>query len=91
MANLAISERCNLTCSYCFAADYLGLRQARSQFMSLAQYDDLLDFLDRSGIDQVRLLGGEPTLHPQFDILIQKARARQKIMPGLKSPPPQQR
>lgn len=80
MTNLAISEVCNLTCPYCFASEYLGLRDTNSRFMTLPQYDELLDFLDRSGIDQVRLLGGEPTLHPHFDTLIQKAQARQKFV-----------
>lgn len=32
----------------------------------MEDFEWLLDFLKRSGENQVRLIGGEPTLHPQF-------------------------
>jgi radical SAM protein with 4Fe4S-binding SPASM domain len=44
--------------------------------MSLQVYERALDFLVRSGIDQTRLLGGEPTLHPQFPHFIDLALER---------------
>jgi len=34
--------------------------------MSLSIFQQCLVFLEQSGIDQVRILGGEPTLHPEF-------------------------
>jgi hypothetical protein len=59
-------------------------------FLRLEDFDARLDLLERSGIDQARLLGGEPTLHPQFPELIDRARSRGKqivvftngLMPG---------
>ena len=37
-----------------------------------------LDFVDRSGVKQIRLLGGEPTLHPEFISLLELALTRNK-------------
>lgn len=41
--------------------------------MDEATFDEALDYLDRSGMNQVRLLGGEPTQHPAFTGFVQKA------------------
>jgi hypothetical protein len=91
MANLVVSSVCNRRCSYCFAVDYLGggtnptsdVALDRS-FLSLAAYEQRLDFLARSGIDEVRLLGGEPTLHPQFPELVRLARASGRGVPAFR-------
>lgn len=76
MANLAISAVCNQDCPYCFTGDHL--RGAGPRFLSLGAFEERLDFLDRSDIDQARLMGGEPTLHPQFPELVARARSRGK-------------
>jgi len=78
MANLTVSAVCNQHCSYCFTSDHLNNSGADRSFLEIGDFDARLDFLDRSGIDQARLLGGEPTLHPQFPQLIERGRARSK-------------
>jgi radical SAM protein with 4Fe4S-binding SPASM domain len=78
MANLTVSAVCNQHCPYCFTSDHLNDGRASRSFLEIGDFDTRLDFLDRSGIDQVRLLGGEPTLHPQFPELVGRARARGK-------------
>lgn len=78
MANLAISAVCNQRCPYCFTIDHLNRSGDEGGFLEISDFDARLDFLDRSGIDQARLLGGEPTLHPQFPALVERARARGK-------------
>jgi MoaA/NifB/PqqE/SkfB family radical SAM enzyme len=78
MANLTVSAICNQHCPYCFTSDHLDGSSAGRSFLEVTDFDARLDFLDRSDIEQVRLLGGEPTLHPQFPALIERARAREK-------------
>jgi radical SAM protein with 4Fe4S-binding SPASM domain len=41
--------------------------------MEISTYQKALDYLLRSGFKQVRLLGGEPTLHPNFISFVQSA------------------
>ena len=78
MANLTVSAVCNQHCPYCFTSDHLNDPGPGRNFLEIGDFDARLDFLDRSGIDHARLLGGEPTLHPQFPELIKRARARNK-------------
>jgi hypothetical protein len=78
VANLSISAVCNQRCPYCFTRDHLADGRDGEDFLRLDDFDARLDFLERSGIDQARFLGGEPTLHPQFPELVARARARDK-------------
>ena len=61
MANLAISAVCNQSCSYCFTVDHLNASGTHRDFLDVGDFDERLSFLERSGINEVRLLGGEPT------------------------------
>jgi hypothetical protein len=63
MANISLTTACNRDCAYCFAG---AQRRSGVSHMSLETFEKALDFLQRSGIDEARLLGGEPTLHPEF-------------------------
>jgi MoaA/NifB/PqqE/SkfB family radical SAM enzyme len=74
VANLAISAVCNQSCPYCFTVDHRNRYGSEQRFMAVQGFEERLDFLKRSGIDQVRLIGGEPTLHPQFIELVERAR-----------------
>jgi radical SAM protein with 4Fe4S-binding SPASM domain len=70
VANLSITSACNRNCIYCFAKAAFNGQASHESHMSLSTFQQSLDFLDRSGINQVRLLGGEPTLHPEFSFMI---------------------
>lgn len=78
MANLTVTAVCNMRCPYCFATAHMqDIQQSQDEtFISMAAFARQLDFLQRSQIDQVRLIGGEPTLHPQFPELVACARQR---------------
>ena len=80
MANLIISNICDAACGYCFASAYMQSTHPRSGscFMAVDEFKQILDYLDRSGINDVRLLGGEPTLHPNFGLFIELAQQRGK-------------
>jgi MoaA/NifB/PqqE/SkfB family radical SAM enzyme len=89
VANLAISTVCNQNCSYCFTVDHLkrhrGDRATADlpvdrRFLPVRVFEERLDFLTRSNIQEARLLGGEPTLHPQLTDLIDCARASGKVV-----------
>lgn len=74
MTNLVISAVCNQNCAYCFTVDHLG-NGGGERFLPLEALAPRLDFLARSGMEQVRLMGGEPTLHPQFPELVRQIRS----------------
>ncbi len=68
MANILITNHCLRNCSFCFARSRLGQGQKveDATFMSRADLRKVMDFLSSSGERNLRLLGGEPTLHPEF-------------------------
>ncbi len=78
MANLSISMKCNSNCAYCFARTEMGTPRATGPFMPMDLFNRCLDLLDRSKIGQVRLLGGEPTLHPDFTSIVDESLRRGK-------------
>ncbi len=73
MANLILTKQCNQKCSYCFAESYPQSDANSISFISKNSFINYLNYLERSKIDQVRLIGGEPSLHPKFSEYIKVA------------------
>ena len=77
MGNLLLTENCNRRCKYCFAQGKITfndpgeLNRSRS-FLSLDDLETVISFFKRSSLRQVGLLGGEPTLHPDFPFIIDR-------------------
>ena len=69
--NLMVNNYCNLHCPYCFAQEEMHSKKAMN--ITIENYEIFLDFLKKNDMDSVRLIGGEPTLHPDLDKLIQEA------------------
>ena len=69
MPNIAIINFCNLRCQYCFADDMI---QENSKTMSLDDYRKVLDFVARTPMNHVGIIGGEPTLHPDFEDILKE-------------------
>lgn len=62
MANIALLNRCNLMCPYCFADSYTG---KENEDITLDTFLSLLDFVSSEG--NVGIIGGEPLLHNQIN------------------------
>jgi len=67
LANILLTNVCNANCAFCFANE---LTQCAPAYLSISDLQARIDFLRSSGISQIRLIGGEPTLHPQFPEII---------------------
>ena len=68
MANISIVNYCNLKCPYCFANDMIN---NDNYTISLEELNKILDFCKKTG-EFVGIIGGEPTLHPQFNEILNK-------------------
>ena len=61
-----ITRMCNLKCDYCFIKADKNLSHVPTQdIMKIANY------MGKHGLIEVRLTGGEPTIHPDFFAIIQ--------------------
>jgi radical SAM protein with 4Fe4S-binding SPASM domain len=61
-----VTSRCNLRCVHCFASrEDVGTRD-----LSLHELESLFNQLERMGVMEVRLTGGEPLLHPAIQSLL---------------------
>ena len=72
MANIAVINYCNLSCPYCFADEFLT--EDKKQIMTMEQLEKILEFIGRTTVHRVGLIGGEPTIHPQFSQILERVR-----------------
>lgn len=69
---LFLTERCNLACAHC----YVNATPSRGSDMNLETAQSALDLFGRLDIFDLRLTGGEPTIHPHFGSIIELAAHR---------------
>lgn len=62
--NLMLNTYCNFHCPYCFAQS--EMKNNKIQNISKENFKKFLDFCKNSDEKDVRIIGGEPTLHPNF-------------------------
>jgi len=60
---------CNFNCPYCFASE---IRSEEKVWITEEQFNEILNFHKVSNQREVRLIGGEPTLHPEFTKLLNR-------------------
>ena len=67
MPNLMLTNWCNYKCPYCFGVDYMAPKIAKKN-MSNDTFSNILSWLSATPqIRSIHLMGGEPTLHPDFE------------------------
>jgi len=66
---LELTRRCNLNCVYC----YNKSTQKYLQELNVEQIYNLLSELSKSGTFEIRLTGGEPSLHKNFEEIVNYA------------------
>jgi MoaA/NifB/PqqE/SkfB family radical SAM enzyme len=66
-----ITRNCNLRCDYCYIKADRGLPSVPT-----GPILELADFLGEHGLVEVRLTGGEPTLHPDFFAILHRFQER---------------
>ena len=76
MANIMLTYRCNLRCPYCFANEFVG---KESTDITIENFLKAVTFITTSGEDRVGLIGGEPTLHPGFPVIMDLLIANPKV------------
>jgi MoaA/NifB/PqqE/SkfB family radical SAM enzyme len=59
---LFTTTKCNLSCKHC----YVEANPYSGEHMSDTVFHAALDFIKKAKIKEVRLTGGEPTIHPKF-------------------------
>jgi len=78
MPNLLLTEKCIRACPYCFAKEYL--KESKDNILSWENLIYVADLLEASNEKHLSLLGGEPTLHPDFvDFVLYLIERRVKV------------
>lgn len=67
--NTALTNVCNFNCPYCFASE---IRSEDKSWITEEQFNEILNFHKVSNQREVRFIGGEPTLHPEFTKLLNR-------------------
>jgi MoaA/NifB/PqqE/SkfB family radical SAM enzyme len=65
--DLYITSQCSRRCTYCFLSDtYLNSRKR----LSISSIESILNWADQGSVEEITLLGGEPSLHPNFEAIV---------------------
>jgi len=67
--NILITNYCNQNCSFCFAREEMNDKD-QNRNISITDFKTILKKIKNSGAQTIKLLGGEPTLHPRLVTLL---------------------
>lgn len=68
MSHIMINKNCNLNCLYCFANEFVN-KNKDEYIMSKENFIKALQFV-KTQDSVLGIIGGEPTIHPQFEELV---------------------
>lgn len=75
---VSVTDRCNIRCQYCMPEqDYVWL--PREDILTFEEIGMLVDLFADTGIDRVRLTGGEPLLRRELPRLVEQLAARPRL------------
>lgn len=77
MPNIMITSRCNLSCSYCFANKLVNQNDASD--ITIDDFNYAINFSTSNGPTNIGIIGGEPTLHPNFGLFLQSLIDNDKV------------
>ncbi len=69
-----ITNTCNANCHYCFKPN------SKSEYISFDNFSKLACFFSEAGVPRIRLMGGEPSIHPDFNKLTRIAQEKFSIV-----------
>ncbi len=67
---LSVTDRCNFRCVYCMSPDIKYI--PKMQLLTLDEYIRVIKIAISLGIEKLRITGGEPTLYPHLDKLLEE-------------------
>lgn len=67
---LSVTDRCNFRCIYCLEPDTRFL--PRQELLYREEYVQIIEACHELGVRSLRITGGEPTLYPELDALIEQ-------------------
>lgn len=67
MPNILLTYRCNLNCPYCFANEFVNRMDVD---ITTENFKTALDYIAKAPNTHVGLIGGEPLVHRNFEVLM---------------------
>lgn len=78
--NILITNSCNQNCEFCFAKKEMN-RPLKERQISFEKFMQVIRKLEKiSASESIKIMGGEPTLHPEFKKIIRVALAKYKTV-----------
>ena len=82
---ISVTDRCNFRCTYCMPSEGMTWLP-REDILSFEEFERLARiFVERFGVDGIRLTGGEPTVRARLPVLVAML-ARLRVPAGADSP-----